>query len=108
MAMTSNNLVIIQSTYDKEALANQVAQKLLEKKLAACIQVEQVTSFFGWEGTIQHSIEWKLSGKTVSKHIETIKNLILSSHSYDLPEFIILPVLDASYEYKNWIITSVS
>jgi periplasmic divalent cation tolerance protein len=89
--------------------ARNIARDVVEKKLAACVNIvtHAVESFYSWEGKLENSSEYLLMMKTVEERVEELQKQTLVLHSYDTPEFIVLPVVAGSEEYLRWLGDSV-
>lgn len=98
-----NKLCIVITTTDKEDIAKKIAQNLVVKKLAACVQTYKVNSTYVWKEEVQDSEEFRLEAKTVENNYEAIKALILADHNYDLPEIIKIDITGGSDEYMDWV-----
>lgn len=96
-------LVIIMTTTDKLETAEKFAAELVERKLAACVQIEPVKSLYRWQGMIQEDEEFRLMIKTVTEKVTDVKEYLLNFHNYELPEFIVLQVSDSSQAYHEWV-----
>ncbi len=84
--------------------ARRIAGHLLNKKLAACVNlIEGVRSFFFWEGKMDHSREVLLIIKSDKKRLSRLTKEVKALHSYDTPEVIALPVIGGSQDYLRWI-----
>jgi len=83
--------------------ARQIAQGLLDSRLAACVNVVPVESLFRWEGAIQHEAEALMIIKTRAGAFDRLAQAIKAAHSYDVPEIIALPIAAGSAEYLKWI-----
>ncbi|MDO8955896.1 MAG: divalent-cation tolerance protein CutA [Deltaproteobacteria bacterium] len=96
-------LVVI-STAGSEKEGWKIAQKLVEAKLAACVNViPKVTSFFYWEGKLCQAQEVVLLIKTIQKQLKKIINEIKKIHSYEIPEVISLQVDGGEEGYLKWV-----
>lgn len=101
--------VLVLTTASSEAEAGKIAQALIERRLAACVNiVPRVQSVYRWEGKIEKSEEYLLLIKTARIHEEKVRAAILELHSYQLPECIAIAMDGGSDEYLNWIEESVS
>lgn len=88
--------------------ARQIAQALVERRLAACVNiVPQVESVYRWKGEVETSSEWLLVIKTTEAVFERVQSALKELHSYEVPECIALAVTDGSEAYLNWIGESV-
>jgi periplasmic divalent cation tolerance protein len=83
--------------------AERLASQIIEKKLAACVQLSSITSYYIWEGEVNNDPEIKLLIKTRKELYDQLEKLIKDNHSYDVPEIIALPVQSGSKDYLDWI-----
>eukprot|EP01156_Anaeramoeba_ignava_P006790 Anaeramoba_ignava/a349576_3.p1 GENE.a349576_3~~a349576_3.p1 ORF type:complete len:100 (-),score=6.37 a349576_3:75-374(-) len=93
--------IIIQTTCSDKNQAKKLAKVLLEKRLAACLQLSNIESFYKWEGEFCNDNEVLLSIKTKKKNFEKIESIIKELHSYDVPEIIAIDVNNISKDYKK-------
>ena len=92
------------TTTDSANLASTIAQTLLERRAAACVQVfGPVQSKYWWKGKIEAAEEWVCMIKARSADYETIEALISEAHSYEVPEILAFPVQQGSRRYLEWI-----
>ena len=97
------NIVLIQTTCSNKDEAKNIAKVLIEEKLAACVQLSEIESFYSWNNEFCCDNETLLSIKTTKENFEKIKSKIKELHSYDLPEIIQLDITNTSEEYLNFI-----
>ncbi len=97
------NIVLIQTTCSNKDEAKNIAKVLIEEKLAACVQLSEIESFYSWNNEFCCDNETLLSIKTTKENFEKIKSKIKELHSYDLPEIIQLDITNASKEYLKFI-----
>ena len=83
--------------------AKKIAKVLIVEKLAACVQLSEIESFYNWNNEFCCDNETLLNIKTIKENFEKIKSRILELHSYDLPEIIQLDITNTSEEYLNFI-----
>ena len=95
--------IIIQTTCAFKEEAKEIAKILIEEKLAACVQISPIESFFNWEGKFCSESETLLNIKTRKENFEKVKSKIKELHSYDVPEIIQLDITNASEEYLKFI-----
>ena len=99
----TKDLIVVCTTVDSIKEARSISRVLVEEKLAACIQINQIRSIFEWEDEVDESLEFKLSIKTVADNYERIEEKLLEVHPYDLPEIISVPIMYAYSPYAEWV-----
>ena len=99
---SSIELVLVITTEADYLKAKNLARKILERKLAACVSLREIDSFFSWEGKKEELKEVELSIKSTKECLLSLKQLIKKFHSYDLPQWIEMPV-SAGKEYGEWV-----
>ena len=103
MTAHSSLLVVITSLPTLEQ-AQTIARKLVENRLAACVQIQQgVKSIYRWDGKICEENEVLLSAKTSRALWEEIRGFIQNNHPYDLPEIIAFTPADYEQQYGQWV-----
>ena len=101
--MATASIVVFVTAKD-EAEAQKISEKLLQAKLAACVNViSNIRSVFWWEGKIDQSNEVLLMIKSQKKLFSKIVAAVKSVHSYSVPEIIALPIVDGQKDYLQWI-----
>lgn len=104
--MTDKLLVL--TTAGSEGEAHKIAQMLVERRLAACVNiVPRIQSVYRWEGRVEEAEEYLLLIKTARSREEQVCAAIRELHSYDLPECIAIPIDGGSADYLNWLSDSV-
>ncbi|MFH1459296.1 MAG: divalent-cation tolerance protein CutA [Candidatus Omnitrophota bacterium] len=103
----ANTEVVILITASSADEANMLAEKLVELKLAACVNTTKVNSLFHWQGKIDKAEETLLIVKSKSELLEELETIVKKYHSYEVPEIIALPIVAASNNYLKWINNSV-
>ena len=106
--VNKDNPVLIVTTCASQDEAINIAKALVAARLVACAQIHgDITSIYTWNGKTELSKEVPLHLKTVNGHWDEIKQLIISLHSYDVPEIITTPIIEISAQYKAWLMESV-
>lgn len=94
----------LESTTDSLEEAQRLAAALVEKRLAACVQiVGPIRSTFRWEGRVQDAEEFLLLCKVSGEHLDEATALIEELHSYDVPEVLAFEVAHGSRSYLDWV-----
>ena len=97
-------MIIIKTTSDSHKTIKLIANTLLNKKYAACINiVPRMRSKYIWEGRITESRETMLLIKTVDKMEESVYKTIKELHNYEIPEITTMEAKNVDPDYLNWI-----
>lgn len=88
--------------------AEAIARLLVEERLAACVQVMPIESWYRWEGVVHHDPELMLLVKTTSARLAAVERRIRALHTYELPEVAAVPIVGGSAAYLDWIRAQVS
>ena len=101
--MTDKCLVLI--TCSSSAEARRIARDVVEGHLAACVNIlpGAITSIYRWKGKVESSRECLLLVKTSRKHLAKLQAAVERLHSYEVPEFIALPIDAGSSKYLAWM-----
>jgi periplasmic divalent cation tolerance protein len=95
---------LIFTTCKNEAEARILARALIEKKLAACVNIlSNMDSIYMWEGEIAEATESKLLIKTKSDKMNEVFLTIKAMHSYEVPEIQVIDVATGNLAYFNWM-----
>ena len=100
--MKEGYCLIITSYADKEN-GKTIIDALLTARLAACVQVMPIQSYYHWQGKIAHDEEQLLFIKTKSSLYTKVEETILAHHAYELPEIIQVPISTGLDQYLAWI-----
>jgi len=94
---------IVMTTTDSQEEADQLAEMLVTKYLAACVQSLPITSTYTWQGALTRESEWLLLIKTRTEQFEAVQKALLETHSFETPEIIQVPIERGSKAYLSWI-----
>ncbi|HET9199176.1 MAG TPA: divalent-cation tolerance protein CutA [Solirubrobacterales bacterium] len=101
--------VQVLTTVGSEEEAGRIARLLVERRLAACVQVVgPIVSRYRWRGAVEEEREWQLLAKTTRAAYEPVEAAIREVHSYDEPEIVAVPIVAGSAGYLAWIGENVS
>ncbi|HOV21837.1 MAG TPA: divalent-cation tolerance protein CutA [bacterium] len=102
--MGKNNFIQIITTFERKKDAKLLANILLKKRVAVCIQIiENIESYYWWEGKIEKGKEILLFIKTKEEMYKKIEKIIKENHPYKIPEIISFKIHKGSKEYLKWI-----
>ncbi|HEY6552521.1 MAG TPA: divalent-cation tolerance protein CutA [Vicinamibacteria bacterium] len=100
---------LVLSTVASAEDGDRLARALVERRVAACVNVVAgVTSFYRWEGGVQRDEERLLVIKTRTDRFSDLRNALVDLHPYEVPEVIALPITGAHSPYLAWLDASVS
>lgn len=98
--------VVVMTTFADDNIGKRIIESLLEKKLAACIQVTPVQSYYHWQGKVASDAEKQVMIKTRKSLYKEVEQEICRLHDYDVPEVIQLPIEAGLAAYLGWITES--
>lgn len=97
-------MLIIQTTVSNANDAETLARKLVEARLAACVQIiPQVTAIYEWKGSIERTSEHLLIIKTADEKWPQIDEFIGEHHPYETPELVACRAENISTDYREWL-----
>jgi periplasmic divalent cation tolerance protein len=96
--------VQVQTAAGSEEEAERISAALLERRLAACVQVAgPVASRYRWQGEVETAREWICLAKTEAGRYAEVEAAIRELHSYEEPEIVATPIVAGSAGYLAWI-----
>ena len=101
--MTDKLVVLV--TCSSLAEARRIARAVVEARLAACVNIVPgaVQSIYRWKGKVESARERLLLIKTSCRRLAKLRKTVEQLHSYDVPEFIALPIAAGSPAYLAWV-----
>lgn len=102
MTICSETLKAVTTTVGTAEDARRLAQAVLAQRLAACVQIEAISSHYRWQGALHEDVEWRLVCKTVPQAVDGLFALLQAQHPYTLPQLVVQP-LQASAAYADWV-----
>lgn len=98
--------IVVMTTFDRAEAAQEMANRLIERRLAACVQViGPVLSTYRWEGKLENAREWLALIKTRAEHWPKIEQYMRERHGYETPEILAVPVAAVSEKYMGWLMS---
>ncbi len=101
------NYVVVLTTVPPGG-SEKIARALVEERLAACVNVSRVRSYFTWQGKPSAEDEELMIMKTEARLANRVGARIRELHSYELPEVVVLPISGGDESYLRWISDSVA
>ena len=100
----ANDAMVVLSTAPDEATAKELGGRLVEERLAACVNLMPgLRSLYWWEGELHDDAEVLMICKTDAEHVDRLTATLHEAHPYDCPEVVALPVVAGSRHYLSWI-----
>ena len=94
---------VITTTAKKED-AEKIAASLVEKRLAACVQIlGPIHSTYRWEGKVEQTEEWQCLIKSRQDLFFDLEQVIKAIHPYEIPEIIATTITAGSADYLQWL-----
>jgi periplasmic divalent cation tolerance protein len=95
--------IVLSTCADREQ-AERIAHRLVEQQLAACVNLlPAVQSIYRWQGKVESASEVLMVIKTRADLVPEVELTIANLHSYEVPEFLVLPVFGGSHAYLAWL-----
>ncbi|HUS12988.1 MAG TPA: divalent-cation tolerance protein CutA [Pyrinomonadaceae bacterium] len=99
--------VFVTAANSNEAV--QLAEMLVNKRLAACVQIlPEIESIYSWRGKVERQREVLLIAKTMKFKFSDVESEVRAIHSYETPEIVAIPLTAGSPAYLEWLSASVS
>lgn len=97
-------MLLVTTTAPDRDTADRIARALVERRLAACVQVSgPIASTYRWAGEVETAEEWLVTAKTQDERFDAIDAALGELHPYDTPELVATPVPRASAAYAAWL-----
>ena len=105
--MIENPIIIVVTTNSNQE-AKKIIASLLKNRLIACGNIiGPMASIYWWKDEIEHSKEYLILIKSKMNLYKKIENEVLKLDSYETPEILVLPVVEGSKSYLDWISNSI-
>jgi len=109
MSTTPEQYILVLLTAPSVDEANLLADMLVDKRLAACVQImREMDSVYRWQGKVERQREVLLIAKTLSSRFAEIEREVVKLHSYETPEIVAIPLSAGSGPYLEWLNASVT
>lgn len=95
--------IVVFNTCGSAEEAERLARRLIDQRLAACVNVSPVRSFYRWKGTVEDSAEWLLVIKSSRELFAALRAEIEAAHSWEVPEIVAVPIVEGSSGYLSWM-----
>ena len=104
-----SDVIVVLTTVVNSGEAERLARKIVEAKLAACVQIlPPMMSVYIWENAVQTAAENLLLIKTLAGKFDELEKFIREHHSYETPEIVALAAENISASYLGWLQNSLA
>ena len=102
-----NNLLLIYTTISDKHCAEKIARKIIKDKLAACVSIKEINSFYFWDDCINNEIEYELTIKSKPEKLDILINFLKIEVEYKIPQ-IIYKIFESENNYYEWAKKSIN
>jgi periplasmic divalent cation tolerance protein len=103
-----SDAIVVFMTAPKADEARRIAKELVERQLAACVQIlPEIESVYRWNGEVQRDTEILILAKTTAAQFDDLERAVREMHSYDTPEIVAVPMAHVSEPYRAWLADNV-
>lgn len=99
-------IAILTTTVASVQEAQQLARSMVQARLAACAQVEPVTSHYHWQDAVQEAPEWRIAFKTLPDALVPLEQRLRAEHPYQVPQMLVRTECCLE-DYAQWVRASV-
>jgi periplasmic divalent cation tolerance protein len=94
----------VHTTIDSLEGAQKIANAIVSRRLAACVQVSgPITSTYWWQGNMEQAEEWVCTAKARGELYSRLEQAIREVHPYDVPEILAVSVVAGNTDYLTWV-----
>ena len=105
----SSQFVLVLTTLPVDAAAPAFAHALVEARLAACVNLlPPMDSVYRWKGAVERENERQVIIKTTMPRVDALWQRVRDLHPYDVPEFVVIPIVDGNQSYLQWVAESTT
>lgn len=99
----NGSVIIVQTTVASREEADKLADALVSRRLAACVQMTAIHSTYRWAGEVQNGTEYRLDIKTAAARKADLLKGLGKLHPYEVPEVLVFATDDAGLGYAKWV-----
>ena len=97
-----DKLLLLITTESNQISAERISKLLIENRLAACVSVKKINSYYQWQGEIEQNSEFQLVIKSKPEKLDDLIKVLRKNLSYEIPQ-LIYQTFDAEINYLNWV-----
>ena len=102
-----NYLLILYTTISSKNCAKKIARKLIKEKLAACVSIKEISSFYTWDENIQNDNEYEITIKSKPQKLDDLIDFLKKEVGYEIPQ-IIYKIFESEKNYYEWLEKSIN
>lgn len=95
--------ILVLTTVGDLSEAHRTAETLVERRLAACVQLSQISSVYRWKGEVVAEPEVRLFIKSTDARFEDLSAAIRELSSYEAPQIVKIAIDGGDAEYLEWV-----
>jgi periplasmic divalent cation tolerance protein len=104
MSADCEQVLLVMSSLPDQATAEQLARTLIERRLAACVNVlAPCVSVYRWQGKVEEAAEVPVLIKTTASRYAELESAVRTLHPYELPEIVAVPLIYGLPSYLDWV-----
>ncbi|MDV6028986.1 MAG: divalent-cation tolerance protein CutA [Phycisphaera sp. RhM] len=97
-------VLVCWTTVSQQEQARTIAQALLERRVAACVQIDgPIESHYCWDGRVCRETEYRLVIKTSAGQQTRLKEVLRELHPYEVPQIVTVRSVDVDRDYARWV-----
>ena len=98
------DFIVIYCTVPNKNEGKDIARALVKHQIVACVNIiDKIESVFSWDGEMMEEKEALMIIKTKKELFADVNRVIQKLHSYNVPEVIAIPIIEADEIYLKWI-----
>ena len=96
--------MFVYTTYPSLVEAERIGKAVLERRLAACVNIlPGMISHYWWQGAIERGEEVVMIIKTRASLAEGVRAAVKEMHPYTTPAILVLPIEGGEPGYLDWL-----
>ena len=98
-----NEILVLITTESNRKIAKNIARKLIEKNLAACVSIKDIYSLYKWQDNIEENKEFEITIKSRPELKDDLILFLKEITSYDVPQIIYME-FHSENKYHDWLL----
>ena len=102
-----NYVLLLYTTLSNKICAENIARKLIKDRLAACVSIKEVSSFYLWDDNVQNDSEYEITIKSKPQKLDDLIDFLKKEVEYEIPQ-IIYKIFESEKNYYEWLEKSIN